>query len=186
VSSAGAIYLPAPGFVPDPGGLAKAYAALFKRKGGRFFCGQRGDARASRRRVACCRGPTARRRSRAKAVVALGALVRPGIFVRSDISIPLGVKRGYHLHLAPRGQCRAPIIPCSIRISAYMLAPMNRGIRLTTGVEFARRDGAADGRSRLEAGAAGGPPRRLFPLGDALDAKGLDGRAAVFAGHGCR
>src|SRR5260221_2430570 len=39
---AGAIHLPAPGFVPDPGGLAKAYAALFKRKGGRFLVG---DAR---------------------------------------------------------------------------------------------------------------------------------------------
>src|SRR6476619_4718279 len=39
---AGAIYLPAPGFVPDPGGLAKAYAALFKRNGGRFMVG---DAR---------------------------------------------------------------------------------------------------------------------------------------------
>src|SRR6202048_1544398 len=39
---AGAIHFPAPGFVPDPGGLAKAYAALFKRKGGRFFVG---DAR---------------------------------------------------------------------------------------------------------------------------------------------
>src|SRR5579862_4413548 len=32
---AGAVYLPTPGFVPDPGGLAKAYAGLFKRKGGR-------------------------------------------------------------------------------------------------------------------------------------------------------
>src|SRR5467141_2695512 len=36
---AGAIYLPPPGFVPDPGRLAKAYAALFKRKGGRFLVG---------------------------------------------------------------------------------------------------------------------------------------------------
>src|SRR6266480_3301522 len=39
---AGAIHFPAPGFVPDPGGLAKAYAALFRRKGGRFVAG---DAR---------------------------------------------------------------------------------------------------------------------------------------------
>src|SRR6476660_4545356 len=31
---AGAIHWPTPGFVPDPGGLARAYAALFKRKGG--------------------------------------------------------------------------------------------------------------------------------------------------------
>ena len=34
---AGAIHWPTPGFVPDPGGLAKAYAALFARKGGRFL-----------------------------------------------------------------------------------------------------------------------------------------------------
>ena len=39
---AGGIHFPAPGFVPDPGGLAKAYAALFQRKGGRFIVG---DAR---------------------------------------------------------------------------------------------------------------------------------------------
>src|SRR6202022_163582 len=38
----GAIHFSEPGFVPDPGGLAKAYAALFKRKGGRFLAG---DAR---------------------------------------------------------------------------------------------------------------------------------------------
>src|SRR5271155_447782 len=31
---AGAVYYPAPGFIPDPGGLAKAYASLFQRKGG--------------------------------------------------------------------------------------------------------------------------------------------------------
>src|SRR5258705_13297616 len=34
---AGAVYFPAPGFIPDPGGLAKAYAALFGRNGGRFL-----------------------------------------------------------------------------------------------------------------------------------------------------
>src|SRR3954471_23127122 len=42
---AGAIHWPAPGFVPDPGGLAKAYAELFRRKGGRFLTG---DARTLR------------------------------------------------------------------------------------------------------------------------------------------
>src|ERR1051325_6933147 len=34
---AGAIHFQQPGFVPDPGGLAKAYAALFGRKGGRYL-----------------------------------------------------------------------------------------------------------------------------------------------------
>src|SRR6202045_1310307 len=39
---AGAIHFTEPGFVLDPGGWAKAYAALFQRKGGRFLAG---DAR---------------------------------------------------------------------------------------------------------------------------------------------
>ena len=52
---AGGIYWPTPGFVPDPGGLAKAYAALFARKGGRFLVGDAQDARTTRRRLAHCR-----------------------------------------------------------------------------------------------------------------------------------
>jgi len=36
---AGAIHFTEPGFVLDPGGLAKAYATLFQRKGGRFVVG---------------------------------------------------------------------------------------------------------------------------------------------------
>src|SRR5229473_5239339 len=67
---AGAVYFPAPGFVPDPGGLAKAYAALFKRKGGRFHVG---DARTleqsgGRWRVATLEGSITAR----EVVVAMG------------------------------------------------------------------------------------------------------------------
>jgi D-amino-acid dehydrogenase len=39
---AGAVHFPQPGFIPDPGALAKAYAALFERNGGRSVVG---DAR---------------------------------------------------------------------------------------------------------------------------------------------
>src|SRR5437899_6977472 len=93
---AGAIYLPAPGFVPDPGGLAKAYAALFKRKGGRFVAG---DARtleqaAGRWRANADHGLVSAR----EAVVALGPRSDRGLG-RLGYSIPLSVKRGYHLHL---------------------------------------------------------------------------------------
>src|SRR4051795_3028269 len=45
---AGGIYWPTPGFVPDPGALAKAYAELFERKGGRFLVG---DARTLEQRA---------------------------------------------------------------------------------------------------------------------------------------
>ncbi len=149
---AGAIHFPAPGFVPDPGGLAKAYAALHKRKGGRFLVG---DARTLEQgaggwRVSGPHGATVAR----EVVVALGPW-SDLVFSPLGYSIPLGIKRGYHLHLAPRGNAvlNHPVLDSD---RGYLLAPMNRGIRLTTGVEFARRDQTLDGRAALLARYAAG------------------------------
>jgi D-amino-acid dehydrogenase len=161
---AGAVYLPQPGFVPDPGGLAKAYAALFARKGGRFVVG---DARSLEQqaggwRVAGSEGSVVAR----EVVVALGPW-SDLVFRPLGYSIPLGIKRGYHLHLAPRGNAvlHHPVLDSDL---GFLLAPMNRGIRLTTGVEFARRD-APPTPIQLERAL----PRAhgLFPLGDAVDAR---------------
>lgn len=161
---AGAVYLPAPGFVPDPGGLAKAYAALFKRKGGRFLVG---DARKLEQvsggwRVA----------GRDSAAVAREVVVALGpwsdlVFAPLGYSIPLNVKRGYHLHLAPRGNAvlNHPVLDTDL---GYLLAPMNHGIRLTTGVEFARRDAPP---TPVQLQRALPRAHALFPLGEAVDAK---------------
>ena len=161
---AGAVYLPAPGFVPDPGGLAKAYAALFKRKGGRFRVG---DARTLEQvaggwRVNGSGGAAVAR----DVVVALGPW-SDLVFRPLGYSIPLGVKRGYHLHLAPGGNAvlHHPVLDADL---GYLLAPMNRGIRLTTGVEFARRDRPP---TYIQIERALPRARALFPLGDAVDAK---------------
>jgi D-amino-acid dehydrogenase len=161
---AGAVYLPAPGFVPDPGGLAKAYAALFKRKGGRFRVG---DARTLEQvaggwRVNGSGGAAVAR----DVIVALGPW-SDLVFRPLGYSIPLGVKRGYHLHLAPGGNAvlHHPVLDADL---GYLLAPMNRGIRLTTGVEFARRDRPP---TYIQIERALPRARALFPLGDAVDAK---------------
>jgi D-amino-acid dehydrogenase len=162
---AGAIHFTEPGFVPDPGGLAKAYSALFQRKGGRFVAA---DARTleqdsgRRWQVATSNGKVSGR----EAVVALGPwsdLVSAPL----GYSIPLNVKRGYHLHLAPRGNAvlHHPVLDTD---HGLLLAPMNRGIRLTTGVEFARRD-APPTPVQIERALPRG--RALFPLGEAVDAK---------------
>jgi D-amino-acid dehydrogenase len=161
----GAIHFTEPGFIPDPGALAKAYAALFKRKGGRFLTG---DARtleqdgSGRWSVATSEG---RLRAR-EAVVALGPW-SDQIFGPLGYSIPLGVKRGYHLHLAPRGNAvlQHPVLDSDL---GYLLAPMNRGIRLTTGVEFARRDAPP---TPVQVERALPRARALFPLGEPIDAK---------------
>jgi D-amino-acid dehydrogenase len=161
---AGAVYFPQPGFVPDPGGLAKAYAALFARKGGRFFVG---DARSLERqaggwRVAGSEGSAVAR----EVVVALGPW-SDLVFRPLGYSIPLGIKRGYHLHLAPRGNAvlHHPVLDSDL---GFLLAPMNRGIRLTTGVEFARRDAPP---TPIQLERALPRAHALFPLGDAIDAR---------------
>jgi D-amino-acid dehydrogenase len=161
---AGAIRFPAPGFVPDPGGLAKAYAALFARKGGRFLVGdartleQRGDGW----RVAGANGAIIAR----EIVVALGPW-SDQVFRPLGYSIPLAVKRGYHLHLQPRGNAvlNHPVLDSD---SGFLLAPMNRGIRLTTGVEFARRDAPP---TPIQVERALPRAHALFPLGQAVEAK---------------
>jgi D-amino-acid dehydrogenase len=161
----GAIHFTQPGFVTDPGGLAKAYAALFRRKGGRFVTG---DARTlqhepdGRWRVTTTEGSAVAR----EAVIALGPW-SDLVFGPLGYSIPFAVKRGYHLHLAPRGNAvlNHPVLDSD---QGFVLAPMTRGIRLTSGVEFARRDAPA---SPNQIERALPKAHKLFPLGEAVDAK---------------
>jgi D-amino-acid dehydrogenase len=161
---AGAVYFPAPGFVPDPGALAKAYAALFRRKGGRFVVG---DARTLEQAGGRWRvnGPEGGASAR-EVVVALGPW-SDLVFRPLGYSIPLGIKRGYHLHLAPRGNAvlNHPVLDSDL---GYLLAPMNRGIRLTTGVEFAHRDAPP---TPIQIEQALPRAHALFPLGEPVDAK---------------
>jgi D-amino-acid dehydrogenase len=161
---AGAIRFPAPGFVPDPGGLAKAYAALFAHKGGRFLVG---DARTLEQRdggwrIAGANGAIVAR----EIVVALGPW-SDAVFGPLGYAIPLAVKRGYHLHLKPRGNAvlNHPVLDSDM---GFLLAPMNRGIRLTTGVEFARRDAPP---TPIQVERALPRAHALFPLGDAVEAR---------------
>jgi D-amino-acid dehydrogenase len=162
---AGAIHFTEPGFVLDPGGLAKAYTALFQRKGGRFVAA---DARTleqdggGRWQIATADGKVSGR----EAVVALGPW-SDLVFSRLGYSIPFNVKRGYHVHLAPRGNAvlSHPVLDSDL---GYVLAPMNRGIRLATGVEFARRDAPP---TPIQLQRALPRARALFPLGEPIDAK---------------
>jgi D-amino-acid dehydrogenase len=157
---AGAVYLPTPGFIADPGALAKAYAALFVRNGGRFVVA---DARTLTQESAGWRvnGASAR-----EAVVALGPW-SDLVYKPLGYSIPLGIKRGYHLHLKAGGNAvlNHPVLDSDL---GYLLAPMNKGIRLTTGVEFARRDAPP---RPVQVERALPLAHKLFPLGEAIDSK---------------
>jgi D-amino-acid dehydrogenase len=72
------------------------------------------------------------------AVLALGPW-SDDVFRLFGYKLPLAVKRGYHMHYRPEGNAvlNHPVLDVE---GGFVLAPMTRGIRLTTGVEFARRD----------------------------------------------
>jgi len=160
---AGAIHWPSPGFVPDPGGLVKAYSKLLVRRGGLLVQGDAASLQADGGgwRVEAAGGGAIVAR---EAVVALGPW-SDSVFRPLGYRIPLGVKRGYHLHLKPRGNAvlQHPVLDAD---RGFLLAPMNRGIRLTTGAEFARRDAPP---SPVQIARSLPLARDLFPLGEAIE-----------------
>jgi D-amino-acid dehydrogenase len=161
---AGAVHLLDPGVVKDPGGLAKAYAALFLQRGGAFLTG---DARGLTQEPDGWSVPLMEGRASARdVVVALGPwsdlVYRP-----LGYDIPMAVKRGYHMHYAP-GAGAVLNVPVLDVEGGYVLAPMVRGIRLTTGAEFARRDAPP---TPVQLARTEPMARDLFPLGERLDPK---------------
>jgi D-amino-acid dehydrogenase len=146
----------------DPGMLTKAYADLFLRKGGPFLIGDaRGlTAEAFGWSLPSESGPIAAR----EAVVALGPW-SDDVFRPLGYDIPLAVKRGYHMHYRVSGNATLSH-PLQDRDGGYMLAPMRKGIRLTTGVEFADRDAPP---SPVQLGRDEPLARELFPLGERVE-----------------
>ena len=158
----GALHWTDPTSVDDPHGLASAYLALFESRGGRFLQGNAGSLAQDGAgwTVRTGDGDLEAR----DAVIALGpwadALTRA-----LGYDLPLAVKRGYHMHYRAAGHARLnhPVLDHE---RGYFLAPMRRGIRLTTGAEFARRDAI---KTPVQLGRAEPIARDLFPLAERLD-----------------
>ncbi len=69
-------------------------------------------------------------------LVSMGAWSRP-LLEGMGYRVPLAVERGYHMHY----QCDSPINRPVYDVDAgYVMSPMRRGIRVTTGVEWAAED----------------------------------------------
>ena len=158
----GALHWTDPVSVIDPQGLALAYLKLFEGRGGRF---QQGNAASLREEgggwsLRTVEGPL----EAGAAVVALGPWA--DVVTRAlGYALPLAVKRGYHMHYRAAGKATLnhPVLDTE---RGYMLAPMQRGIRLTTGAEFALRDAI---RTPVQLGRAEPIARELFPLAERLD-----------------
>ena len=159
-----AVHWPGAVSVSNPLALTRAYAARFAALGG---VAANGDARSLHRvhphwRVDTASGPI----DAGDVVVALGPW-QPDVLAPLGLKLPLAVKRGYHRHFRPQGNAglSRPVLDAEV---GYCLAPMEQGIRLTTGAEFAARDAAPTPVQfeRLLPAA-----RQLFALGEPVEAQ---------------
>jgi D-amino-acid dehydrogenase len=156
---AGAIHWPDPWTVEDPGALVAAYAASFQAQGGEFM-------QASLEGVEPV-GERWQLRSSAGSVDAEAVVMAFGPWTSQwtqalELSLPLFVKRGYHMHY--RQPDAQPLGHWLLDAEmGYVLAPMRAGVRLTTGAELDRleapaRYGQLDAAERCA--------RELLPLGE--------------------
>ena len=162
-----------PHSVSSPGGVTQAYAAHFANSGGHLV---RGDALSLARLGSGWSVSTEQGSFEApEAVVALGPwamdVLRP-----FGVRLPLQVKRGYHMHYRAEGNAglSRPVLD---EEGGYVITPMLGGIRLTTGVEFARRDAP---KTPVQLAATEALARDLFPLGDRTEPEPWMGSRPAF------
>jgi D-amino-acid dehydrogenase len=163
---AGGLRYTAADSVSDPNALVTAYAKHFEALGGRFFIGDADSFREGWRVDTEAGTITA-----SSAVVALGPW-SDRVSSRLGYRLPLAVKRGYHMHYAPQAAARLnhPVLDVE---NGYLIAPMTRGIRLTTGAEIAHCDAP---KTPTQLAAVEPIARTLFPLGERLDNEPWMGR----------
>jgi D-amino-acid dehydrogenase len=154
--------------VSDPLAVTRAYAGRFAALGGVTVKGdarslhRRGAKEGSKWRVDTAEGPV----DADSAVVTLGPWA-PDLLAPLGINLPLAVKRGYHRHYTARGNASLarPILDVD---NGYCLAPMEQGIRVTTGAEFAARDAAP---TPVQLDRVLPAARGLFPLDKPIEDK---------------
>lgn len=160
----GALHWRDPVTVTNPGGVTRAYAELFTRRGGVI---EKADAQRLRQSEEGWLLSTDGGEWRAaEAVIALGPWSKE-LYEPLGYRFPLAFKRGYHMHyeVAPEHGPHRPI--CDAQ-AGFVLSRMERGVRLTTGIELAGRD-LPSNTSQLDR--AEQVAKRLLPLGRRLDAE---------------
>ncbi len=167
------IFWPQAASISNPLAVTRAYAELFRTLGGVIL---QGDARSLHRaegrwRVDTTEGPV----DSPNAVVALGPWATD-VLDPLGIRLPLQMKRGYHRHFRPSGNkgLNRPVLDAEV---GYAMVPMEQGLRLTTGAEFASRDAPP---TPVQFGRLMSQARALFPIGEPVEAEPWMGRRPCF------
>jgi D-lysine oxidase len=169
-----AVHWPGAASVSNPLAVTKAYAAHLEKLGGVLLSGDAGSLHRAdgHWRIETTAGPL----DAPAVVMALGPFT-PDVVRRFGIKLPLGIKRGYHLHFRARGNAALtrPVVDIE---NGYCLAPMEQGIRLTTGAEFAARTAPP---TPVQLDRLLPDARRLFPLAEPIEATPWMGCRPCFA-----
>jgi D-lysine oxidase len=159
-----AVFWPKAASISNPLAVTRAYARRFGALGGVTVTG---DARSlhktgSRWRVETNEGGV----DAPEVIVALGPWA-PDLLEPLGLKLPMAVKRGYHRHFRAQGNAALarPVVDVE---NGYLITPMEQGIRLTTGAEFAARDAAP---TPVQFDRLMPQARALFPLGERADDK---------------
>ncbi|RBL84887.1 FAD-binding oxidoreductase [Streptomyces cavourensis] len=120
--------------VDDPQAVVRAYADLFQRSGGTFKPLRAAAIRRDVDRWTVQGDQGSDSLSAPALVVALGPWSK-ALLKTTGIDLPMAFERGYHMHYAP-GSGPALGRPVYDTGGGYVLSPMARGLRLTTGVEL--------------------------------------------------
>jgi len=131
-----AVHWPGAASLSNPQAVTKAYAAHLARLGGVLPSGNAGSLHRAdgRWRIETAEGPI----DASEVVMALGPFA-PDVLRPLGIRLPLGSKRGYHLHFRTNQNAglTRPVVDVE---NGY--CPMEQAIRFTTGAEFAARTAA--------------------------------------------
>ncbi|GJD51960.1 D-amino acid dehydrogenase 1 [Methylobacterium crusticola] len=155
-TGAGAIHWQDPWSVRDPGALVAAYADLFRRRGGVIRQGEAGSLgpRVGGWGVRTADGPL----EAEAAVVALGPW-SPELLRPFGYRFPMLRKRGYHRHWRSAPTLSLPLLDAA---NGYVMAPMARGLRITTGADLSSAEAAT---SPIQLARAEAAARDLVDLG---------------------
>lgn len=146
--------------VSDPSNLVSAYARLLQRTGGSILSG---DARTLKQTSAGWSVETAEGRIDADSVVIALGPWSPDLLQQFGYRIRLVRKRGYHTHYHGGTSLDLPLVDAA---NAYAMAPMTKGIRITTGAELTSHDAPATSVQLAHAEAAA---RQLLDLGTSVE-----------------
>lgn len=157
---AGAIHWTGSWSSTDPGGLVRAYAALFATRGGTILTGDAMNLERSGAgwTLATETGPVAAEH----AVVALGPW-SPALLRRFGHRFPMVLKRGYHRHFAVSNGPSRPIMDVE---RATVLSPMSGGLRVLTAVELGGMEAPVNSSQMARSEAVA---RDMFALGAPRD-----------------